>query len=125
MAIRNTDGPWSAPAAVDFSSAGIHTFVSLNSSGQVAQAGVGLKPFGLLDNSPTAGSQARVDYLPGIYKVIAGGTIAAGADVTVGANGKAIAAVTSGGVIVGTVAANGGVAGDVISIAFSRFLGTI
>lgn len=58
-------------------------------------AGVGEATFGILQNKPLAGQAGNIA-TGGQTKAVAGGTIAAGADVTVGANGVIVAVVTAG-----------------------------
>lgn len=102
----------SLPAAVDLSAAG-KIAISINASAQVAICGVGLRPDGLLKNFPTAGQEARFNWGPGVHKVQLGGTVAAGDQSTVGANGLFIKAVAAGGIVVGRFL-DAGVAGNIV-----------
>jgi len=65
--------------------------VKLDADGEIVLAGVGEASLGILQNKPAAGQAANVA-TGGQSKARAGGTIAAGADVAVGANGLLVAA---------------------------------
>lgn len=117
MAVEQPWGPVSFPAAVDMSGAALQrSFITINSSGQAATCATGVMPDGYLGNEPISGAQARVHPPGGWPKVQAGGTIARGALLAVGAAGLAVTAATTN-VIIGR-ALEAGVSGQMIQIAF-------
>ena len=80
------------------------------------------KHIGVLQNKPAVGAAALVRFL-GTAKVIAGGTIGVGAWVTSDANGKAIATVTAGDVVIGKfLGTASAAAGDIIEVQLSTFV---
>lgn len=81
----------SAEAGADLS-ASQYCFVKINSSGQLAVASDGgADAVGVLQDAPAAaGRVARYDH-QGVTRVKAGGTLAAGADFSCDAAGKAVA----------------------------------
>lgn len=91
------------------------------------------RAIGILQNKPEAiGASADVLLLSGISKVVTGGTIAAGADLYLGTDGRVVAALTASSansLIIGkaleaatTTAASGG--GDIISALLQPTIGT-
>lgn len=124
MAHTNTDGPYSLPAAADYSAivgrVPTHQFkfVVINSSGQIALAGAGVRADGILENFPAANAMARYGRGPGVRKIKLGGTVAIGNQLTPNASGLAIAATTTGQYLHGK-ALRAGVSGDVIEMEFS------
>lgn len=76
-------------------------FVSMSSDGQVDPTGDGAHAVGVLQNDPSAAGRAASVGVSGVTKVIAGGTIAAGAAVASDASGHAVTA-TSADIILGT-----------------------
>ena len=69
-----------------------YRFVTVDVNGNVAQQTVlGARSLGVLGNKPTLNQSAEVVVI-GATKVVAGGTIAAGAQVTSNATGQAVAA---------------------------------
>lgn len=95
MATEAPVGLLSAPAAADLH-ASQFCFVTINSSGQVAvNASAGADVIGVLQNKPDAVNQPATYAVGGVSKVVAGGTITPGAEVSSDASGHATAA-TSG-----------------------------
>ena len=89
-------------------------FVTLESDGQVDLADLaGEQCIGIVENDPAAGAEATV-VVAGKTRVVAGGTIAAGAAVATDAAGDAVTAST-GNIIMG-YAMEAGVDGQVIAI---------
>jgi hypothetical protein len=82
-----------APASTDLS-ASQYCFVNINTSGQLALPSNGAAVIGVLQNKPNAAGIAGAYMVNGVSKVVAGGTIAAGAQVTTNGSGQAIAATT-------------------------------
>lgn len=93
------------------------TGVVVNASGQAAVPAAGALVVGVVQNGGTAGvvsgAAATIRY-DGETKMIAGGTIAAGAQVTVNATGQAVAA-TTGNYVLGIALASA-VANDVFAV---------
>ena len=90
-------------------------FVELAADGQVdAVASAGGNAIGVLTNDPSAAGRAATVCIAGIAKVVAGGTVAAGAMVQADAAGDAITA-ASGDYVLGR-AVTGGADGEVIEI---------
>lgn len=125
MAHSSTQGPYSLPAAADYSAIvnGVPThqykFVVINTSGQIALAGLGVRADGILENLPKANDMARYGYDEGVRKIKLGGTVAIGDQLTPNASGLAIKAVTAGHYQHGK-ALRAGVSGDVIEMQFDR-----
>lgn len=92
----------------------VHRFVKQTSSG-LAAAGAGEYAIGVGCESPAAANDAVAVQVHGIAKVVAGGTIAKGAEVSAGAAGVAVDSATSGHVILGT-AMQAAVSGDVFEV---------
>lgn len=103
----------SVPASADLSASQFR-FLQVNSSGQAALAGATGIAVGVLQNKPPAAGRPATMGYTGVSKVIAGGTVAAGARVTSDANSAAITATT--GDSVAGLALTGGVSGDLISV---------
>lgn len=119
MAFDNSVQSVTLPAAADLSAAQFK-LVTVNSSGQAAVAGATSLVVGVLQNKPAAaGREATVAYA-GVSKVVAGGTIAAGARVTADANGAAIAAASAGDAVLG-VALAGAASGDLIPVLINPY----
>lgn len=74
-------------AAADLS-AKQYCHIKVDSNGKAAVAAAGEFAIGILQNNPGAGQAATVAY-SGVSKVLAGGTVAAGATVKSDSNGKA------------------------------------
>lgn len=104
---------YAADAAVDHSS-NIHKIVAVDSSGDIALCGDGAQMLGTLIEVNTAGNPVTVQF-GGIAKVKLGGTVAAGGAVASGASGVGVAAAVNDYVI--GQALEGGVSGDIISVA--------
>lgn len=87
-----------------------------NGEAVVATAGTDVA-LGVTTTNVEAGQVAsvRLRSAEGTSKVVLGGTVAAGAKVTAGAGGKAVATTTAGNEVVG-IALESGVANDVIEI---------
>ena len=104
---------YSANAAADHSS-NLHKFAAVNSSGTIALCGDGAQMLGTLIEVNTSGNPVTVQF-GGIAKVKLGGTVAAGGAVASGASGVGVAAAVNDYVF--GQALEGGVSGDVISVA--------
>ena len=115
MAISKVPTEWTyaANAAADHSS-NLHKFAAVDSSGDIALCGDGEQMLGTLIEVDTSGNPVTVQF-GGIAKVKLGGTVAAGGAVASGASGVGVAA-AAGDYVFGQ-ALNGGVSGDVISVA--------
>jgi len=118
MALKNTTGVVSRPAAADFSAATKPRFVVMNSSGQYALCGAGAVAHGVADNfDSTAITDVRADTLSGTQlRIELNGTLARGAKVVSDASGRAVAG-TTGHIYLGILEA-AGVAGDIITLTF-------
>lgn len=92
-------------------------FVSVASDGQIDPTGDGAFAVGVLQNDPDAAGKAAEVAIMGQTKVVAGGTVAGGAEVASDAAGEAVTAAT-GDVILGT-AIDGGADGEIIRIVFN------
>jgi hypothetical protein len=104
-------------------SAKIHKFVKVSGANTVTVgAAVSDKVIGVLQNAPASGSAAVV-MVTGVTKVVAGGTITAGDEVSCDANGDAIAATGSGTYVAGK-ALTGASDNDVVSVllGFNRLI---
>jgi hypothetical protein len=102
------------------------TFVSENSSGQWAQTAAGAIPDGILPAKAEAVGdfcRAWLGPMGARYKAVCGGTIAKGANVAVGANGKLVAA-TTGAAIIGKMV-DAAVANDVASFIWTGYRGVV
>lgn len=95
-------------------SANQYSFVNRNASNQLALAGAGLDADGVLYDKPSAQGRAAAVAINGVAKVLLGGTVAVGDDVTSDATGRAVTA-TTGDVILG-VCAKGGAVGEIGSV---------
>lgn len=104
---------YAADAAADHSS-NLHKLAAVNSDGDIALCGDGAQMLGTLIEVNTSGNPVTVQF-GGIAKVKLGGTVAAGGAVASGASGVGVAA-AAGDYVFGQ-ALNGGVSGDVISVA--------
>lgn len=86
-------------------------FMTVDASGQAERAGAGVSALGVLQDKPAAAGRAASVSKPGsTTKVVAGAAVAAGADVTSDASGRAVTS-SSGNYIAGkarTAAANAG-----------------
>ncbi len=102
----------SLPAAADLS-ASQFKIVTVDSNGRAALAGATTLGVGVLQNKPAALGQAATVAFGGISKVVAGGSITAGARITSDASGNAIAATTAGDAVVGVALASAA-SGDII-----------
>jgi hypothetical protein len=119
MATENSLISVSLPAAADLSAAQ-YKIVQINASGQAALANATSLAVGVLQNKPSAAGRIATVAIYGSTKVVAGGTIAAGARVTSDANGNAIAATTAGDAVIG-VAEVGAASGDIFQIVLMQF----
>lgn len=117
MATENLVSSVPLPVAADYSTTGQYLFVDVNSSGQaVVIAGQGLNAVGVLQDNPGAAGRVGRIAIGGFVKCKAGATIAAGARITTGADGRAETAAT-GDFVLGTCIA-GGADGEIITILF-------
>lgn len=92
-----------------------YRFVEIAADGQVdAVSSAGGNAIGVLQNDPSAAGRAATIAVAGIVKVVAGGTVAAGARVQADAAGDAITAAT-GDYVLGT-ALTGGADGELIEV---------
>lgn len=114
MAFKENVKTVSLMAGADLS-AQQYALVVINASGQVVLAGAAADVDGVLFNAPAAGRVAEVA-IDGIVKVKAGGTFAAGANLTTDASGLAVVAAT-GNAVFGK-ALEAGVAGRIVSALF-------
>jgi len=90
------------------------TAVDVNSSGAaITVTGAGARAVGVLMNKPTSGQAATVATM-GVVKMVAGATVAAGANVQADAAGDAITAASADHVI--GVALTGGDDGELIRV---------
>ena len=119
MAYDNQNQCVTLPAAADLSAQQFKA-VTVNSSGQAAVANATALVTGILQNKPTAAGQAATVCYAGVSKVVAGGSITAGARVTADANGNAIAATTAGDAVFG-VALTGAASGDVFPVLINPY----
>lgn len=93
-------------------------FVTMASDGQVDPTGAGAAADGVLQNAPAAAGRAASVAISGRVKVVAGGTITAGANVASNASGAVVAAST-GNIVLGK-ALEAGVSGQYVTIDFFR-----
>lgn len=98
-------------------SAKINRFVKISGNLTVTVCAAATdKPIGVLQNKPVSGAPADV-MVVGVSKVVLGGTVAAGDDLTSDANGAAITAVTNAGANRSYgVALQGGTVGQVVEV---------
>ena len=114
MATENQVQSITLPAAGDLSAKQFR-FVACNTSGQAAAvASAGATGIGVLQNKPDAAGKAATVAYAGVAKVVAGGEVAAGANVQSDANGEAILAASADHVL--GVALAGAADGDVIPV---------
>ena len=111
MAFKEGTSAITLVAGADLS-ASQHRFVKVNASGYAVLAGAGENAAGVLANDPTSGQAGTVD-VGGVTKVVAGATVALGAEVESDANAAAIT--QSAGEALG-IALSGGAAGELISV---------
>ena len=115
MSTENLVSSVPLPVAADYSSTGQYLFVDINSSGQaVLVAGQGLNAYGILQDNPSAAGRVGRIAIGGMIKVMAGATIAAGAQLCAGADGRAEVAIASD-VVLGK-AVSGGADGEIITM---------
>jgi len=119
MAFDNSVQSVSLPAAADLSAAQFK-LVTVNSSGNAAVAGATSLVVGVLQNKPDAAGKAATVAYAGVSKVVAGGSITAGARVTADANGAAVAAASAGDAVLG-VALAGAASGDLIPVLINPY----
>ncbi len=101
-------------AAADLSTNQFHA-VRIDSNGQAALATAGQSIAGVLQNKPNAAGVAATIWGPGtLTKMVAGATVAAGADVTPDGTGRAVTAATTNYII--GQATIGGAVGELISV---------
>lgn len=119
MAIYDNKSCISLPSSGDLSS-NQYQFVSINSSGQIALAGLGARADGVLESQPEAAGRTATVTVPngGKVKVKAGAATTAGGAVASDASGKAVDA-TSGDTILGTFIDAAGAGDEVVTIVFS------
>lgn len=91
-----------------------YRFVVLNGSGRAALPALGARAVGVLQNMPNNGEAATI-MEEGISKVVAAAAIAAGANVTTAADGRA-AVPAVGNAILGIAQTAAGGAGEIISV---------
>ena len=102
-------------AAADFTTAGQHRFVVIDSNGKAALAGAGVAVDGVLQNNPDV-DQAATVWGPGtLSKIEAGAAVATGAQVTPDATGRAVDAATTN-YIAGKIVDAAGGAGEIASV---------
>lgn len=94
-----------------------YKLVKVTASNTVEVAGAGELAIGVLQDKPVADQGGNVTVI-GLTKVVAGGTIAAGAKVAANATGQAVVA-AAGNEVLG-IAQEAGVANDVIEILFNQ-----
>ena len=111
MATREDTSAITLVAGADLSAAQFR-FVKVNSSGYAVLAGAGEKAAGVLANDPLDGQAGTVD-VGGVSKVVAGATVAAGAEVQ--SDAAAAATTLNTGKPLG-IALYGGAAGEIISV---------
>lgn len=103
---------FSAEAAADLSTYQYRAVV-LNSSNQVALAGAGVMPIGILQNKPAAQGRAATVCGGGTSKVACGGTVTKGGALELDATGRVIDRVS--GIVIG-IARDSGVVGAIIPV---------
>lgn len=91
MAVELPGFRFTLPAAADLSALQ-YTFVDVNSSGQAAAGANDGRAVGVLQNKPNAAGKSATIMKSGISKVVAGGTVTAGDDITMDTGGVAITA---------------------------------
>jgi hypothetical protein len=106
----------SLEAGVDLSAKQYH-FVSMSTDGQIDPTGDGLAAIGVLQNDPSAAGRAATVGISGVTKIVCAGNINPGQPIASDAAGKAVAAATSGDVILGVALAAGN-ANDIIPMIF-------
>jgi hypothetical protein len=90
----------SVPAGSDLSAKQYYA-VLVNSSGQLALCGDDGVAYGILQDKPAAAGRAGKVAVAGVSKCVLGGTVAAGAVVSVDGNGKIVSIATGDGRMVG------------------------
>lgn len=119
MAFDNSVQSVSLPAAADLSAAQFK-LLTVNSSGNAALAGATSLVVGVLQNKPDAAGKAATVAYAGVSKVVAGGSITAGARVTADANGAAVAAASAGDAVLGVALATAS-SGDLIPVLINPY----
>jgi hypothetical protein len=119
MAFDNFVQSVSLPAAADLSAAQFK-LLTVNSSGNAALAGATSLVVGVLQNKPDAAGKAATVAYAGVSKVVAGGSITAGARVTADANGAAVAAASAGDAVLGVALATAS-SGDLIPVLINPY----
>lgn len=118
MAISQENVCGSLEAGSDLSASQYH-FVSVAADGQVDATGDGAMADGVLLNDPAAAGRPATVCVSGFVKVKAGAAITRGDYIASDASGKAVAATTTGDVILGTALEAATADGDIISIIFA------
>ena len=103
----------SLDAAGDLSANKFH-FVTA-ASGVATLAGAGVHVVGVLQNDPAAAGRAAAIVTSGVSKVVAGAAVAANANVTPNASGRAVTA-GMGDVVAGIALEAAGADGEIISV---------
>lgn len=116
MAVEEGVRSITLPASGDLSSSQ-YFFGAVNTSGQVAACGDGAKADGVIYNDPAAAGRATQLAIAGRVKVVAGGAVTVGDDISSDSSGRAVP-VVSGDFTLGTALEAATAAGDVISILF-------
>lgn len=117
MATENLGKVISMLAGADLSAKQYCFVAGTATDNTVNTAGAGVAAIGVLQDNPASGRAGAV-MINGVSKIVAGGTVAAGAKVASDASGHAVTAAT-GNYILGT-AKTGGASGAVIEIIFEH-----
>lgn len=81
-------------------------------------------PYGVLYSYAEVEGEPATVAVGGVVSMVAGGTVAVGDEVAVDSDGKAVKATTTGHSIIGW-ARTGGAAGEMISVDFRTYIGTV
>lgn len=105
----------SVEVSADLSSKQYH-FMTINSSGKLATAGVAVAIDGVLQDKPDQTNEAGTLGILGVTKVVAGEAITAGDDITPDSAGKGVVASTTGNVVSGKALSSASGSGFVFSM---------
>src|SRR4051812_24809023 len=98
MAYDNNLATISVPASADLSALQYRA-MTINSSGQIAATGAGVRSDGILQDKPGAAGRPGCLAISGVSKAVAGAAITNGALLMATTNGKLIAATSTNAVV--------------------------
>ena len=108
----------SGEAGSDLSAKQYH-FVTMAADGQYDATGDGAKADGILQNDPSVAGQAATIGIDGVSKLVVGGAVTAGDDVSSNAAGRGVSATTTGDIILGRALTGASSNGQLIALRLS------